>query len=86
MITFIFTIIGLINGFKYSLKNKYEKNKAIKTTLGFGVIGLIIGFFVSPFISSIFYIILTILIAYTVYGFKDLIFAIFKKQETKEVK
>lgn len=86
MITFIFTIIGLINGLKYSWKNKYEKNKAIKTTLGFGFIGLVIGYIISPFISSIFYIVLIILIAYTIYGFKDLIFPIFKKKETKEVK
>lgn len=38
---------GLIGGFKYSLKKKFEKNKMVGTTIGFGGIGLVIGYFLS---------------------------------------
>lgn len=67
MITMLFIIFGLISGFKYSLKKKFEKNKMVGTTIGFGGIGLVIGYFLSPLIGGFILFIVLALIIYIIY-------------------
>ncbi len=81
MITMLFVIFGLISGLKYSLKNKFEKNKMVGTTIGFGGIGLIIGYFLSPLIGGFILFLVLALIIYIIYVLLSLKN---KKEKTKE--